>query len=197
MKHIVSHQNTITLDTNRLLLRQWREEDLETFALINSDPRVMAYYVETLDKTASDAFAHKIAQLIEQRGWGFWAVELKSNHEFIGFVGLHDANVQLPFAPCIEIGWRLGVDHWGKGYATEAAKEALRFGFEKLNLSEIVSFTSLSNFRSEAVMKRLGMQKDPDTFQHPSVPEGHRLRTHVLYRLLRDQWRQFAILNNK
>lgn len=120
--------------------------------------------------------------MIARNGWGFWAAELRGSGEFIGFVGLNDPTAPLPFAPCTEVGWRLAFEFWGRGLATEAAREALRFGFEQLGLEEIVSFTAVSNQRSRAVMERLGMSQS-GTFEHPSVPAGSPLRLHWLYRL--------------
>lgn len=175
-------------ETERLRLRQWRESDLEPFARLNADPRVMEYFPQPLARTESNALAEQIEALIARRGWGFWAVELKANGEFVGFVGLHEPSAALPFSPCVEIGWRLDLRHWGHGYATEAAEAALRVGFAELNLAEIVSFTALGNLRSRAVMRRLGMRPDPQTFQHPAVPAGSPLREHCLYRLGRGEW---------
>lgn len=183
-------ENPVTLTTSRLILRQWRETDLAPFVAMNANENVMAYYPATLTRQESEAYSAKIIDLISQRGWGFWALELRETGEFIGFTGLHIPGVVLPFTPCVEIGWRLGLEHWGKGYATEAAREALRFGFETLSLDKIVSFTSLINLRSQAVMERLGMVRSKEDFEHPAVDVGHRLRSHCLYRLSRDVWSQ-------
>ena len=140
---------------------------------------------EPLDRATSDSMADRCQALIEERGgWGFWAVEAKANQEFLGFVGLHIPSAPVPFAPCVEVGWRLGVQHWGQGFATEAARESLRYGFEVLGLKEIVSFTAVGNVRSRAVMERLGMS-DAGTFEHPFHGEGSPLRLHALYRLQR------------
>jgi RimJ/RimL family protein N-acetyltransferase len=182
----------IELQTERLCLRQWGPADREPFAALNSDPRVMQYLSEPLSRQASDAMADRIQSLIEERGWGFWAAEYKATGEFIGFVGLHTPSLDLPFAPCVEVGWRLAVDHWGKGLATEAGNEALRVGFEVLGLRAIVSFTALTNVRSRAVMERLGMH-EAETFEHPRVHEGSPLRAHCLYRLDREQFLQRRI----
>lgn len=170
--------------TEHLLLRQWKIADQEPFAALNADPRVMAYFPAPLMRAESDAMADCCQKLIDERGWGFWAVELKTTCEFIGFVGLHIPSAELPFSPCVEIGWRLAYDHWGKGYATEAAMGALSAGFDRLGLNEIVAFTPVGNIRSRAVMERLGMQES-GTFEHPQVPAGSDLRQHCLYRLSR------------
>ena len=178
----------IAFDTERLLLRQWCAEDRAPFAALNADPKVMAFYPAPLDRGASDALAARCQSLIAKQGWGFWAVETKNAREFIGFVGLHTPIAALPFSPCVEIGWRLAHQHWGKGFATEAANGALRVGFELLGLPEIVSFTSVRNLRSRAVMERLGMWVEANTFEHPSVPVTSALRQHCLYRLSHSQW---------
>ena len=182
----------IEIDTERLYLRQWREADLEPFAQLNADPQVMAYFPAPLERSESDAMAYRCRRLIEERGWGFWAVELRQTKTFIGFVGLHIPTVELPFSPCVEIGWRLAAAYWGKGYATEAAGSALQIGFERLKLSEVVSFTAMGNLRSRRVMVRLGMRDAASPFEHPAVPPGHALRTHCLYRLSREDWQSRA-----
>lgn len=178
----------IEFDTERLRLRQWCAEDREPFAQINADPRVMQFYPAALTRVESDAMLDRCQTLIAARGWGFWAVETKSVSELIGFVGLHIPTLALPFSPCVEIGWRLAVRHWGKGFATEAARGALRVGFQQLGFPEIVSFTSLQNLRSRAVMERLGMRNTQTTFEHPNLPMDSALRLHCLYQLSRGQW---------
>ncbi|HVN44170.1 MAG TPA: GNAT family N-acetyltransferase [Steroidobacteraceae bacterium] len=175
------------LSTPRLLLRQWRASDHEPFARLNSDPAVMEFMSSTLDRTASDRFAEEAAAEISRQGWGLWAVELREGAAFIGFAGLRSPSFEAHFTPCVEIGWRLERTLWGRGFATEAARECLRFAFETLGLREVVSFTVPGNRRSRAVMERLGMRRDPDDdFDHPRLPPGHRLRRHLLYRLARE-----------
>ncbi len=180
------------LKTERLVLRQWREDDLELFARMNADPRVMEYFPATLSKEESDQMAKRMEMKIAERGWGWWAVSVPGVAEFIGFIGLNNvdkSNLAAHFTPAIEIGWRLAFDYWGKGYATEGAKAALSYGFETLDLSEIVSFTAVENMRSRRVMERIGMHHNPsDDFEHPKLPEGHPLRKHVLYRLNQKEW---------
>jgi RimJ/RimL family protein N-acetyltransferase len=169
--------------TERLLLRQWREEDREPFAKLNADPETMRYFVSTMTREESDATVDWATALIDERGWGLWAVEVVGGAPFIGFVGL---NVPRFRPEWVEVGWRLRREHWGNGYATEAAREALRFGFEELGLDEIVSFTSVPNTPSRRVMERIGMTHDPTRdFDPPGVPEGHPLRRHVLYAISR------------
>ena len=178
----------IEIETKRLRLRQWLPIDREPFAALNADPKVMAFFPIPLDRIASDAMADRCQSLITERGWGFWAVEIKETGQFIGFVGLHVPIAELPFSPCVEIGWRLAFQYWGKGFATEASRAVLGVGFELLGLPEVVSFTTVRNFRSRAVMQRLGMYETPETFEHPHVPVGNPLRLHCLYRLSREQW---------
>ncbi|MDR0775741.1 MAG: GNAT family N-acetyltransferase [Azonexus sp.] len=176
----------IEFATERLCLRQWKPADRAPFAVLNSDPRVMEFFPAPLARAESDALADRCESLIHERGWGFWAVELKDSGVFIGFVGLHIPSAQLPFSPCVEIGWRLAFPHWGKGLATEAAQGALRIGFGSLGFQEIVSFTAVGNRRSRAVMEKLAM-RESGTFEHPQVPEGSSLRLHCLYRLPRER----------
>jgi RimJ/RimL family protein N-acetyltransferase len=178
----------IELDTERLRLRQWTEADRWPFAQLNADPRVMEFFPAPLTRAESDSLADRCEALIAERGWGLWAAETKAECEFVGFVGLHVPMTALPFCPCVEIGWRLAVPFWGRGLATEAAHAVLDLGFAELGLDEIVSYTSILNRRSRAVMERLGMVKSVATFEHPSVPEGHPLREHCLYRLARAQY---------
>jgi RimJ/RimL family protein N-acetyltransferase len=182
----------IELETERLRLRQWKEIDYPVFACMNADPVVMEFFPGTMKKSESDELANKIKSLISKRGWGFWAVEEKKNNQFIGFVGLHEPIQELPFSPCVEIGWRLAKEFWGKGYATEAAKEALKLAFEYLNLLRIYSFTAVGNFRSRAVMEKLNMVNTNQNFEHPQVPVGNPLREHVLYMLTKEQWKETA-----
>jgi RimJ/RimL family protein N-acetyltransferase len=182
----------IEFNTDRLRLRQWSAADHEPFARLNADQRVMEFFHAPLDRAASDAMADRCQGLIAERGWGFWAVELMQTNEFIGFVGLHIPSAELPFSPCVEVGWRLAFQYWGKGFATEAARGALRVGFESLSLPEIVSFAAVRNIRSRAVMERLGMREDATTFEHPSVPVGSTLRQHCLYRVSRECWKAYV-----
>lgn len=175
-------------ETERLKLRQWRFSDFASFAELNADPRVMQFFPETLARQSSDKMAKRCHQLINENGWGFWAVELKSSQEFIGFVGLNRPQVELPFSPCVEVGWRLHYRFWHKGYATEAGRAAINMAFEKLLLERVVSFTARINSPSRRVMERLGMQNTNQNFKHPAVPQGHDLEEHVLYEMTRKNW---------
>jgi RimJ/RimL family protein N-acetyltransferase len=174
----------VELETERLLLRAWRDEDLAPFARMNADPRVMEFFPQTYEAAESAEGLARIRAHFAAHGFGLWAVEVKGGPSFVGMVGLAVPSFQAPFTPCVEIGWRLLPEHWGRGYATEAARGALRFGFGTLGLREIVSFTTVNNWPSRRVMERLRMSHTPDDdFLHPSLPEGHPLRPHVLYRL--------------
>jgi RimJ/RimL family protein N-acetyltransferase len=179
------------LSTARLRLRGWREEDLAPFAALNADPRVMEHFPGVLDRVESDALVAHFRDHFDRHGFGLWAVEVSGVAPFVGFVGLAIPSFQAHFTPCVEIGWRLAAEFWGRGYASEAAASALTFGFETLSLDEIVSFTAPGNLRSRRVMGRLGMTRSPsDDFEHPSFPPEHPLRPHVLYRMTRNAWRR-------
>jgi 3-dehydroquinate dehydratase/shikimate dehydrogenase len=179
----------MTIKTKRLILRPWQESDLEPFAKLNGDPKVRECFLKTLTRQESDSEVERISKHIEKYGWGFWAVSLIETGEFIGMIGLLNVFFKVPFAPAVEIGWRLAFEHWGKGYATEGAEACLKYGFDNLNLNEIVSFTTVKNTRSRHVMEKIGMTHDPkDDFDHPSVPEGNPLRRHVLYRISKADW---------
>lgn len=182
----------VELETDRLLLRTWRDEDRAPFAELCGDPEVMRFFPATLNRTQSDASIDSWQTQFAERGWGIWAVEIKASARFIGFVGLSIPKRALPFTPCVEVGWRLAASAWGHGYATEAALRALAFAFDDLRLEEVVSFTALLNARSIAVMERIGMVNANANFEHPAVPEGHPLRPHCLYRITRDQWSRRA-----
>lgn len=181
LMHLPNMIHPTVLLTPRLRLRQWRSSDLEPFAAMNADAEVMRYYPSPWAREQSDAFAHQVMRLIDERGWGFWAVEERSSGQFIGFVGLHIPSHDLPFSPCVEVGWRLAQPYWGLGYATEAAQQVVAFGFQQLRLAELVAFTAVANMKSRAVMARLGMRFDCE-FDHPQVPVESGLRRHVLYR---------------
>ncbi len=185
------------LQTKRLILRQWRDEDFAPFARINADPRVMEYFPNTLPRSESDDLADRCRELIAARGWGFWAVELKPVGDFIGIVGLNPVDERIPCTPATEVGWRLSFKHWGKGYATEAANKALEYAFEELLLDEVVAFTTLLNARSRAVMERLGMVDTQRNFMHPAITPGHPLSEHVLYSISSKGWKRREDIANE
>ena len=172
--------------TARLILRGFTDEDRDAFAAMNGDPVVMEHFPSPLDRAASDALLDRILDRWATDGHGQWAVERQSDAELLGFTGL----ARLAWIEEPEVGWRFVPSAWGHGYATEAAEAALRFGFTTLAVPEIVSVTTIGNERSQRVMRRLGMHRDPaDDFLHPNIAEGHPLRPHVMYRLRRDEWR--------
>lgn len=185
------------IETERLYLRQWQASDFATFAKMNADPEVMQYFPKLLPAALSDVIANKCQQLIEDNGWGFWAVSLKDGSEkcddFIGFVGLNEVHKDMPFAPAVEIAWRLRKEYWGQGYATEAARAALNFAFTELTLHEVVAFTAVINKRSQLLMKRLGMIDTQQNFYHPMLSPEHRLAKHVLYKMTRQQWQDCVV----
>lgn len=173
-----------TIETERLTLRQWMEEDKAPFAALNACPETMKHFPRTFSKEESDAFVEKTIKIIDDKGYGLFAVENFDTEEFLGFVGLNEPTFDAPFTPCVEIGWRLHKDHWGKGFATEAAKAVLALAFERLNIPEIVSFTSPLNEASIKVMEKIGMTRDESSdFDHPNVEDGSPLKKHVLYRI--------------
>jgi RimJ/RimL family protein N-acetyltransferase len=173
------------LRTERLTLRRWQARDRAPFAALNADPVVMEFFPATLNRAESDAFVDRIEAAFDERGWGLWAAEIPDG-SFAGYVGLWPAVFESDFTPAVEIGWRLAASCWGNGYAPEAARAALSFGFDEVGLDEILSFTSVLNLKSQRVMQKIGMTTDPrEDFDHPNVPDGHRLRRHVLYRIAR------------
>ncbi|MBN9376792.1 MAG: GNAT family N-acetyltransferase [Chlamydiales bacterium] len=154
----------------------------------------MEYFPSTLSRDESAQMMKRMQNKIQERGWGWWAVSLIENGKFIGFVGMNDvdqATFPAPFRPAVEVGWRLAPSFWGKGYATEGALACLKFGFEILNLKEIVAYTALKNRRSRAVMERIGMQRaSRDDFYHPKLPKEHPISRLVLYRIGINHWRK-------
>jgi ribosomal-protein-alanine N-acetyltransferase len=174
------------LRTERLLLRRWLAADLEPYAALNADPVVREHFPSIMTPGESESEITTFEQRFDEHGYGLWAVEVPGFAACIGFIGLNLTTFDAPFTPAVEVGWRLAREHWANGYASEGARAALEFGFDTIGLDEIVSFTTPSNVRSWSVMERIGMTRDPaDDFEHPRVPEGHRLRTHVLYRISR------------
>ncbi len=173
------------IDTPRLLLRPWRDADRDPFFRITSDPRVMEFFPAPLTREQSDALVGRCQAHFDQHEFTFFAAELRETGELTGFIGLAHTPFESHFTPCVEIGWRLAFEYWGRGLATEGARASLRYGFEQLQLPEIVALTVPANVRSRRVMEKLGMTRDPaDDFDHPRLPPGHPLRAHVLYRTL-------------
>ena len=187
----------VLLETRRLLLCTWSEEDAEVLLALSRDPEVMRWFpaLATPEQVEQLVTRHR-AELAAGRP-GLYAVRTRAaepgGSRCLGFVGLAVPRFDPPFRatdPCVEIGWRLRRDAWGHGYASEAAREALRHGFETLGLEEVVSFTAVANEPSRAVMRRIGMRHDPaGDFDHPLLEPGHPLQRHVLYRLSAEEWR--------
>lgn len=178
------------LETKRLRLRRWRTDDLRPFAALNVDPVVIEHFPAvgiTTEETGRMIAGFEYH--FEDHGFGLWAVEVKWARSFIGFFGLAVPGFDAAFMPAVEIGWRFAREHWGSGYATEAARAAMDFGFDQAELDEIVSFTTPANMRSVSVMERLGMTHDViDDFDHPRFPDDERIRRHVLYRMRAERW---------
>lgn len=182
------------LETKRLILRSWHEDDLEPMLKINQDPKVMEYFPAVVNKEETLSFIDRIFKHQDAYAYSLYAVELKSTHEMIGFIGLlhrTKAELDVPFNPSTEIGWRLSSKHWGKGLATEGAGAVLDYAFYVLDLPEIVSFTVVGNKKSRRVMEKIGLIYTPgDDFEHPKLPDDSPLKKHVLYRLTKAQYVQ-------
>ena len=177
--------NEFFLQTERIGLRKFKPSDLDAFAAINCDQRVMEFFPDRLSRAECQDYMQRINRRIDQQGFGFWAAENLSDHQLMGFIGITEVAYQTDFTPAVEIGWRLGVDYWGQGLATEGARACLEFGFENEKLERIVSFTTPLNQRSWRVMQRLGMTRRGE-FDHPLIPPDHVLRRHVWYAIERD-----------
>lgn len=172
------------IETERLILRTWRDEDVEPYYLINQDPRVLEFLLGPPSMSEVKEFIRAMNDQLSGEAYTLWAVEEKETGLMIGFTGLHKIAPSLPFAPAVEIGWRLGSQYWGQGYATEAARAVIDYGFEKIGLDEIVSFTARGNVRSMRVMEKIGMRRDfKGDFAHSKLPKDHPLSQHVLYRM--------------
>ncbi len=175
----------IYFESERLIFRDWKDEDLSDFRKMNADPDVMEFFFKPLSTDETDVFVLRIMDELREEGYGLYAVEVKETGGFIGFIGFHKATLHLGLDPMIEIGWRLKKEAWGHGYATEGAKRCLAYGFEKLGFTDVYSFTSVVNIRSERVMQKVGMFK-VQVFDHPRIEDGHVLRPHVLYHVTED-----------
>ena len=175
-----------TLRTERLLIRAWRDEDVDAAAAMNADPRVMEFFPSVVAPADTAAQIAGTRARLAETGYGFLPVEVVGGATFVGMVGLVVPRFDAHFTPAVEIGWRFAEAHWGRGYASEAARAVLAYGFEQLALPEIVSFTTAANLRSRRVMEKLGMRRaEEDDFLHPALADGHPLKPHVLYRLRR------------
>jgi RimJ/RimL family protein N-acetyltransferase len=175
-----------TIETPRLRLRDWRDDDIEAWVAMNADPRVTEFFPRNYTRALSEATAVQIRQQLRRDGIGWWAVEVRGGPSFAGVIALQEVPFQAAFTPTNEIGWRFAAQHWGHGYATEGARAALGYAFNELEWPEVVAFTATLNLRSQRVMERLGMTRDPsEDFDHPKIEPGHPLRRHVLYRIRR------------
>jgi len=184
--------------TERLLLRQWQECDVEPLIRMNQDSQVTEFMHGPLTRQESEKRAATYKNHIETHGWGRWAVSIPNQADFIGWIGLCPIIYALPFLSpsLIEVGWRLLPEFWGNGYATEGAKAALKYGFEILKKNEIVSLTIAANIRSQRVLEKLGMHHAPqDTFDHPKVEKGSPLKQQLLYRITKKQWEEITFHN--
>ena len=181
--------NIPILTSDRLILRGWRGSDREAFVRMNADPRVMEFFAGLRSRQESDARVDRIEAHFREHGFGLWAAELRRGDAFIGFIGLDTPSFEAAFTPCVELGWRLAAEYWGRGLATEGAQAVVQHAFQTLALDELVSTTVPANTRSRRVMEKLGMRHNPaDDFDHPLLPDGHPLKPHVLYRLRRREW---------
>jgi RimJ/RimL family protein N-acetyltransferase len=175
------------LETPRLILRLWRDSDRAPFAQMCADPHVMRHFASTLTREECDRMIDRNLAHFDRHGFGLWAAELRATGSFIGFIGLSVPGFQARFMPCVEIGWRIAAPYWNQGLATEGARAVLRYAFDTLGLSEVVSFTVPDNLPSRRVMEKLGLtHHDADDFDHPNLPEGHPQRRHVLYRIRKE-----------
>jgi RimJ/RimL family protein N-acetyltransferase len=178
---------TTIIETDRLTLRTWKKEDAEAYYQINQDPKVLECLGGPLSMEEVHNFIQRVNSQMDVRGYTLWAVEEKETGALMGFIGLDYKDWESHFTPAVEIGWRLGSQYWGKGYATEGAKASLAYGFKHCGLKEIVSLTVPANLRSIRVMEKIGLRRDMQgDFAHPGLPADHRLSQHVLYRLKRE-----------
>ncbi|WP_088006967.1 GNAT family N-acetyltransferase [Indiicoccus explosivorum] len=177
-------KNGYVFESERLGFRRWKESDRDLFASLNADAEVMKYFPDVLTRKESDLLIQRFEDHHDEKGFGIWAVERKEDGEFIGFIGLLEVKLDVDFQGVVEIGWRLDKKYWKQGYAVEGAKACLDFAFERLNLTEVYSFTACVNAPSETVMRRIGMTKIKE-FDHPKIGAGSSLKRHVLYRISR------------
>lgn len=185
MKLQMSKNSNLThIETERLILREWQASDHAPFARINADPLIMEYFPRLLDETDTEKLIERFQKHFKKYGYGFYAVELKQTHEFIGFVGINHVGNDMPFAPAVEIAWRLDYEYWGQGYATEAALAVLKRAFIDIGLKEVVAYSVFDNTRATHVIEKLGMKRDLKAdFSYPKLPDDHPMSRHVLYRL--------------
>ena len=184
-----TYASPVELRTPRLLLRQWKDDDLDAWCEMNADAEVRKYFASVNKRVDSEGEASRAKANIAHRGWGFWAIEVPAVDTFIGFVGLHAPPFPAPWQPAVEIGWRLKRASWRHGYATEAAMAARNFAFNQLELPQIIAMSVVTNEPSHRVMHRIGMTRwEGMEFDHPRVPEDWPLKRHIVHRITRDEW---------
>lgn len=182
------------IETERLILRPWKDEDIAPFAALNADPIVMEFFPKLLSYQETEDMVKRLKAHFEREGWGLMATEIKETGEFIGMIGLNKPHYETPFTPCVEIGWRTKAESWNKGYATEGAKACLEFGFNYLNLNKIAAFTTETNKRSQRIMEKISMTRDFNgDFEHPLLPKGHPLIKHVLYWITDEDYKKLIL----
>jgi RimJ/RimL family protein N-acetyltransferase len=175
-----------TIETARLRLRPWRPADAEAYADMRADPRVGEFLGGPTPREESIAMVARLSALLEQHGYGWWVAEVKATAAFAGTIILQDIPFEAHFTPAFEVGWHLAYDHWKHGYASEGGRAAIDYAFDTLGRDRVVAITAVTNVRSQRVMERIGMVRDPDgDFDHPRVPVGSPLRPHVLYAIRR------------
>ncbi|MGO2509144.1 MAG: GNAT family N-acetyltransferase [Vibrio hibernica] len=175
----------ITLTTERLILRPWKETDLDSLIKLNQDPEVMRFFPSVLSEHETQEMFNRVTSLFDINGWGFWLAEHKDTHEFIGLIGLNKVELDIPYAPFMEVGWRVAKDHWGKEYAPEGARAAIKFAFDELDQAAVYAFTAKQNAPSQRVMQKIGMVNTRNDFDHPKLEAGDILQRHCLYKISR------------
>lgn len=182
---------TTIIETERLILRTWKKEDADPYFQINQNPKIIEFIRGPITMEQVNDFISAVNRQSDKHGYTLWAVELKETGELMGFIGLNYIDWESHFTPAVEVGWRLGSQFWGKGYATEGAKASLDYGFKQCGLKEIVSFTVPANIRSIRVMEKIGLKRDVNgDFAHPKLAADHLLSQHILYRLTIDEYLQ-------
>lgn len=172
------------IETERLILRTWEEDDMNAYYSLNQDPKVVEFLFKMTSINQARAFIETMNRQFNAHGYTIFALEEKQTGKWIGFTGLNAPVWSERFTPCVEIGWRIRSDCWGHGYATEAAKAILDYGFKMCALDEILAWTVPANIRSIRVMEKIGMMRDFNgDFYHPEIPSGHPLSKHILYRI--------------
>jgi [ribosomal protein S5]-alanine N-acetyltransferase len=167
-------------ETERLLMRHWKKDDTLPFIEMCADRKVMEFLSAPLTQQEARITISRIQDHFKKYDFGLYAIEKKDTKKFIGFTGFMIPNFEHYFTPCVEIGWRIMSSEWKRGYATEAAAACLLFGFSKLDLKKIYSFTSIRNLASQRVMQKIGLHYK-GRFFHPMLPPEHSLSEHILY----------------